>query len=41
MRNLRVELFGEMSNREILIETLSAIVCIPMCYVLVVVLLSQ
>jgi hypothetical protein len=40
MRNLRKELFGEMTVEEILIETLGSVVCFTLVYVLVVLILN-
>jgi len=40
MRNLRKELFGEMTIDEIVIETIGTIVCFTVFYVLVVLILS-
>ena len=40
MRNLRKELFGEMTVEEILVETLGSVVCFTLVYVLVVLILN-
>lgn len=40
MRNLRKELFGEMTVGEILAETIGATVCFTLVYVLVVLILN-
>ena len=40
MRNLRKELFGEMTVQEILVETLGSVVCFTLVYVLVVLILN-
>ena len=40
MRNLRKELFGEMTVGEILVETLGSVVCFTLVYVLVVLILN-
>ena len=40
MRNLRKELFGEMTGEEFLVETLGSVVCFTLVYVLVVLILN-
>ena len=40
MRNLRKELFGEMTVEEILTETLGSVVCFTLVYVLAVLILN-
>ena len=40
MRNLRKELFGEMTAEEILVETLGSVVCFTLVYVLIVLILN-
>ena len=40
MRNMRKELFGEMTVGEILAETIGTIVCFTLVYVLVVLILN-
>jgi F0F1-type ATP synthase membrane subunit c/vacuolar-type H+-ATPase subunit K len=40
MRNMRKELFGDMTVGEILAETMGAIVCFVLVYVLVVLILN-
>jgi hypothetical protein len=40
MRNMRKDLFGDMTVGEILVETVGAIVCFVLVYVLVVLILN-